>query len=269
MTSSQSMLRVTRDGGVMTVTLCLPERLNPLRAEMQEELRSVLAGVHDDRSVRALVLTGSGRAFCVGADLSGMNPEAVGCKSLGQWTGDVMESTSNPLILDLRSLPVPTLAAVNGPAAGAGVGLALACDVVIAARSAYFYLPFAPRLGVVPDLGATWFLPRMAGRARAMGMTLIDERIPAEQALEWGLIWNCVEDSVLADTVHEAAQRLAALPPGIIVEIRAAYDRSESRSLADQLAYEAGRQRELIDRDAFREGVAAFLAKRPPKFGER
>lgn len=266
--TDEPLLYDVRDG-VATVTLDQPDRLNPLSVAIQYRLREVLAGIADDRSVRALVLTGSGKAFCVGADLGTMNAGAAGEQSLGDRTADFMNTTSNPLIADLRALPVPTVAAVNGPAAGAGVGLALACDVVIAARSAYFYLPFIPRLGVVPDLGTTWFLPRLVGRARAVALTLLGDRLPAEQAAAWGLIWACVDDAVLRDTAQAAALRLAALPAHAALETRRAYDASDANTLAAQLRYEAERQRDLIDRPSFAEGVDAFLGKRPPVFEGR
>jgi enoyl-CoA hydratase/carnithine racemase len=164
--------------GIATLTLNLPAKLNPIARELQIELRDALERIRDDRAVRAVILTGAGKAFCVGADLSAMATGDEG-KSLGTQTAEWMQSLSNPLIETLRTLPVPVVAAVNGAAAGAGVGLALAADVTIAARSAYFYLPFLPKLGIVPDLGCTWAIPRRAGKARAMGMALLDERLSA------------------------------------------------------------------------------------------
>jgi len=164
---------------------------------------------------------------------------------------------------------MPTLAVLNGPAAGAGVGLALACDVVLAARSAYLYLPFAPRLGIVPDLGTTWFAPRLTGRARATGMALLDQRITADQAAAWGLIWASVEDAELPGVARETATRLAGLPPGVALEVRRAHDAAETNDLAAQLRFEASRQRELLDGEAFAEGVRAFLEKRSPRFPSR
>lgn len=204
----------------------------------------------------------------MGADLSAMAPGGEG-KSLGAQTAEWMQSLSNPLIETLRTLPVPVVAAVNGAAAGAGVGLALAADVTIAARSAYFYLPFLPKLGIVPDLGCTWAIPRRAGRARAMGMALLDERLGAEQAVQWGLIWACADDEQLLDEARAIAQRLARLPPHAVVEAREAFEAAERHTLAEQLHYESERQRELIDRPTFREGVSAFLQKRPPSFPGR
>jgi 2-(1,2-epoxy-1,2-dihydrophenyl)acetyl-CoA isomerase len=256
------------DGRIATVTLNDPDRLNPLGVPLQRRLREILAEVRADRSVRVLVLTGAGKAFCVGADLSAMNAASPG-KTLGESSAEMMTGLSNQIITDLRDLPVPTIAAVNGPAAGAGVALALAADIAIAARSAYFYLPFMPRLGIVPDLGTSWFLPRSVGRARATALTLLGDRLTADLAAQWGLVWACVDDAGLPDAVHHAAQRLAALPAHAAVETRRAYDAAQANSLEAQLAYEAGRQRELIDADAFAEGVRAFLGKRTPVFEGR
>lgn len=255
--------------GIATVTLNLPQRLNPLATALQQELLQALQRVEQDRSVRALVLTGAGRAFCVGADLNEMRTQLQGTGSTGAWTAETMRAWTNPLILRLRSLPVPVLTVVNGPAAGAGVGLALAGDVVVAAASAYFYLPFLPKLGIVPDAGSTWFVPRLVGRTRAMGMSLLGERLNAQRAADWGLIWSAIEDDRLAAETARLAAQLAALPAHAVLEARAAFAAAETSSLEAQLAYECGRQRELIDGPAFQEGVAAFFEKRAPVFASR
>ena len=257
-----------RDGPVAILRLHLPERLNPLALPLQERLRALLAELAADRSVRALVLTGTGKAFCVGADLSGMQPPSDG-RSLGEWTRDTMVALSNRLVEDLRGLPFPVVAAVNGPCAGAGVGLALAADIVLAARSAYFFLSFMPRLGIVPDLGSTWFLERFVGRPRAVAMSLLGERISAEQAAQWGLVWACVDDAQLQTQALAMAQRLASLPAYAAQEIRQVFDRAAQQDLPAQLRHEAERQRELIDRPEFLEGVQAFLQKREPRFPPR
>ncbi|GAA4358453.1 2-(1,2-epoxy-1,2-dihydrophenyl)acetyl-CoA isomerase PaaG [Variovorax defluvii] len=254
--------------GVATLTLNLPAKLNPIALDLQLALRECFARVREDRAVRALVLTGAGRAFCVGADLSAMRPPAEG-QTLGDQTAQWMQSTSNPLIEEMRTLPVPVVCAINGPAAGAGVGLALAGDVTVAAKSAYFYLSFLPRLGIVPDLGCTWIIPRLVGPARAMGMSLLDERISAERAAQWGLIWACMADDMLLPEARQIAQRLARLPAHAVVEARRAFEASARHTLPEQLHYESERQRELIDRPEFAEGVAAFLQKRAPNFPER
>jgi 2-(1,2-epoxy-1,2-dihydrophenyl)acetyl-CoA isomerase len=262
------VLYEARDG-IATLTLNYPEKLNPIAIPLQTDLRDALARLAEDKSVRAAILTGAGRAFCVGADLSGMRPAPDDTRSQGNRSGDMMEQLSNKIILALRESPVPVVAAVNGPAAGAGVGIALACDIVVAARSAYFYLPFMPRLGIVPDLGTTWFLPRLVGRARATAMSLLAERLSAEQAAQWGLIWASFDDDALMDEARSVAARLAAMPAHAIAEIRNAYDAAETNGLAQQLSYEATRQRELIDKETFAEGVRAFQEKREPKFSER
>jgi len=254
--------------GVATLTLNLPAKLNPIAIDLQHELADCLARVRSDAAVRAVVLTGAGKAFCVGADLSAMNAPQDG-RTLGQQTADWMASTSIPLIEQIRALPVPVVCAVNGPAAGAGVGLALACDIVIAAKSAYFYLPFLPKLGIVPDLGCTWFIPRRVGPARALGMALLDEKLGAETAAQWGLIWSSVDDDLLLLEAGKTAQRLARLPAHAVIEARRAIEAAEDNSLSEQLHYEADRQRELIDSPSFAEGVKAFLQKRPPVFRPR
>jgi 2-(1,2-epoxy-1,2-dihydrophenyl)acetyl-CoA isomerase len=265
MTIAQPLLE-ERHGDVLVLSLHIPERLNPIARELQHALRARLALLREDRSVAALVLTGAGRAFCVGADLSSMGGDADAEGSLGERSYASMESLSNRIIEDLRTLPMPVVSAVNGPAAGAGVGIALAADIVLAARSAYFYLPFMPRLGIVPDLGTTWFLERFVGRARAVGMSLLGEKLSAEQAAQWGLVWACVDDADLKAQALALAQRLARLPAHAAREVRAAYESAGRSTLVEQMRYEAGRQRELLDGAAFAEGVKAFREKREPVF---
>jgi len=263
-TDDSSPVVCQREGDIAILSLNLPHRLNPLSMPMQEALRAQLARLRDEGRVRAVVLTGVGKSFCVGADLTSMDASAPG--SLGERTAEAMQALSNRLIEDLRSMPFAVVSAVNGPCAGAGVGMALAADVVLAARSAYFYLPFMPRLGIVPDLGTTWFLERLVGRGRAVAMSLLGERLGAEQAAQWGLAWACVEDADLRTRAVELAQRLAKLPLHAVREIRAAYEHAADATLVGQMRYEADRQRELIDRPEFAEGVKAFLEKREPKF---
>ncbi|MBS0343381.1 MAG: enoyl-CoA hydratase/isomerase family protein [Proteobacteria bacterium] len=268
MVDVSTVLYEARDG-VATLTLNLPHKLNPIALDLQRELAGALARARDDRSVRAVVLTGAGRAFCVGAELGSMRGSDNKGQSLGNASAQWMQELSHPLIESLRSMPVPVLCAVNGAAAGAGVGMALACDIVIAARSAYFYLPFLPKLGIVPDLGCTWAIPRLVGPARAMGMALLDERVSADMAVQWGLIWASLEDELLLLEAQKIAQRLARLPAHAVVEARRALEASARHTLPEQLHYESERQRELIDRPEFAEGVAAFLQKRAPVFPAR
>lgn len=257
------------DDGIAIVTLNEPAKRNPLSPQQAAELLAVLARVREDLSVRALMLTGAGKSFCAGANLDDMNAHEGSGKSLGEATFDTMEGLSNPLILALQELPVPVLTCLNGGAVGGGVGLALAADVVIAARSAYFYLPSMTRLGLVPDLGASWFLREQVGRARAMGMTLLGDRLSAQQAAQWGLVWMCVDDADLRAEALALARRLAALPPHAALETRRADRAARSGPLASQLAYEAARQRELLDGDSFAEGVRAFAERRDPLFPGR
>ena len=264
--TTDNVLLEEREGSVLILSLNIPARLNPISRDLQAALRTRLAQLRTDDSVHAIVLTGAGKAFCVGADLSSMGKDPAAQGSLGERTYEGMEGMSNRLIEDLRSMPIPVVCAVNGPAAGAGVGIALAADIVLAARSAYFYLPFMPRLGIVPDLGTTWFLERFVGRARAVGMSLLGEKLSAEQAAQWGLIWGCVEDAELMGQAVALAQRLGRLPAHAAREVRAAYDNAGRSTLVEQMRYEAERQRELLDGAAFAEGVKAFREKRDPVF---
>lgn len=261
------------NGEIALIVLQDSARMNPLGRPLQLRLRELLAEVREDTSLRALVLTAEGRGFCVGADLSSMGGAQGGAqadgRTLGAQTADNMQQLSNRLILDLQQLPVPVVCAINGAAAGAGVGLALAGDVALAARSAYFYLPFLPRLGIVPDLGTTWFIERRLGRARALGLSLLGDRLGAQQAADWGLVWACVDDEALREQALATAARLARLPAGAVLEARRALDHAAASTLEQQLHYEAERQRELVGAPAFMEGVQAFMQKREPVFAPR
>lgn len=253
------------EGSLGILTLNLPDKLNGLSGPMQAEIRDVLAGLRAQREVRALIITGAGRAFSAGADLADILAKGDG-QAQAESTYQAVLEQSNPLILDLRSSPIPVVAAVNGVAAGAGASLALAADVVVAAESAGFLMPFVPRLGIVPDLGMTWMLPRLCGDARARGMLLLGERLGARQAADWGLIWSCVADAELMTVARDLAARLAAMPRHATAELKASLASAERVSLAEQLQYEAERQRELIAHEAFQEGLAAFLGKRVAVF---
>lgn len=254
--------------GVATLTLNDADRMNPLTPGLMDGCLEALDRVRADSSVRVLLLTGAGRAFCVGADLSTFDSSRPGGqnRTAGEVIGDLLENGGNPLVHGLRTLHVPVVCAVNGPAAGGGTGLALAADVVIAARSAFFYLPFTPALGLVPDVGATWTLPRTVGRARAIGLTLLGNRLSAHEAAHWGLIWSCVEDTDLPRESLCIAQRLARLPAHAVLEVRKLYRQSEINTFEQQLVFERERQMELAGRPSFDEGVRAFLEKREPRF---
>jgi 2-(1,2-epoxy-1,2-dihydrophenyl)acetyl-CoA isomerase len=262
-------ITLTRDGDVAIITLDNPERRNALSRDMQHGLRDLLAEVHETTAFRALLLTASSTAFCAGADLNGAIPSGDATTSRGAATGKVMQELSNPLITALQGLPIPVVSALPGVAAGAGVGIALAADIVIAARSAYFYLPFIPKLGIVPDLGTTWFLERILGRGRATALTLLGAKLSAEKAEQWGLIWSCVDDASLQTEALAVARQLAKLPAHAAEETRHAYDAAAGNDLAAQLQYEAERQSELLDRPEYDEGVRAFMEKREPSFAAR
>src|SRR3954471_5675686 len=194
--------------GVARITLNRPERLNSFTRQMHAEVRDALAAVAADTTARVLVLTGAGRGFCAGQDLS---DRAVSPGDAPVDLGDSIERDYLPLVQGLRALPMPVVCAVNGVAAGAGANVALACDIVVAARSATFIQPFC-RLGLVPDSGGTWLLPRMLGTARALGLSLLGDKLPAEKAAAWGLIWACVDDAELSPTVDKLAAQLAEAP---------------------------------------------------------
>ena len=257
-----STIRFERDGGVATLTFNRPDRLNSFTVQMHGEVRAALDAVVRDRSLRCLVITGAGRGFCAGQDL---NDRAVAPGSESPDLGHSIETYYRPLIVTLRSLPLPVICAINGVAAGAGANLALAGDLVFAARSASFIQSFA-KIGLVPDCGGTWQLPRLIGRARAMGLALLGDRLSAEQAEQWGLIWRCVDDDALMPTVTEVARQLAAGPTRGYARTKQAIDLGDRLSLEQSLDLERDYQRELGRSDDYREGVAAFMDKRAPRF---
>jgi 2-(1,2-epoxy-1,2-dihydrophenyl)acetyl-CoA isomerase len=249
-------------GGVARVTLNRPDRLNSFTARMHGELRDALAAVRADTSARVLLLTGAGRGFCAGQDLS---DRAVAPGDAPVDLGASIEANYRPLVLALRSLPMPVVCAVNGVAAGAGANIALACDLVVAAKSASFIQAFC-KIGLIPDSGGTFFLPRLVGTARAMGLSLLGDKLSAQQAADWGLIWKCVEDADLAPTVDALLAQLAQAPTRGLVATRRALHASSHATLEAQLDLERDLQRELGNSADYREGVAAFLAKRAPQF---
>ncbi|MES2148965.1 MAG: enoyl-CoA hydratase-related protein [Pseudomonadota bacterium] len=250
--------------GIAVLTFNLPANRNSLTLELQAEFLDALTRLRQCEEAGALVVTGAGHSFCSGADLRELS--AIKGHTLGELGASMMERLTNPMITGLQNLPIPVVAAVNGAAAGAGASIALAADIVVAGHSAYFVATFLPRLGIVPDLGASWFLPRNMGRARSLGMVLLGERLPAARAQLWGLIWDCVADECVLDEAIAIARRLAKAPAHAALEARRAFDAADRNSLAGQLDYEKERQRELLDRPTFKEGVAAFIAKREPLF---
>ena len=253
------------EAGVAHLTLNRPDKLNSFNTQMHAEIRSVLADLGHSHQARALLLSGAGRAFCAGQDLS---DRAVAPGGAAVDLGESIEKNYRPLVLALRNLPMPVVAAVNGVAAGAGASIALACDVVIAARSASFVQAFS-RIGLIPDSGGTWFLPRLVGNARAMGLALFGDKLGAEQAQDWGLIWRCVDDEQLEPVSREMCRQLAAGPTRGFVRTRQAIHGGWDATLEQQLDLERDFQRELGNSEDYREGVAAFLARRPPRFTGR
>ena len=248
--------------GVATLTLNRPERLNSFTVAMHGEVRAALDEIANDRSIRCFVLTGAGRGFCAGQDLS---DRAVAPEANGVDLGFSIENYYKPLLQRLRMLAMPTIAAVNGVAAGAGANIPFACDLVYAAQSASFIQSFS-KLGLVPDCGGTWWLPRLIGPARAMGLTLLGEKISAAQAAEWGLIWRCVADDQLQSTVRSIALQLAAGPTRGYVRTRQAIDAAMLLPFDQALDVERDYQRELGQSSDYREGVSAFIEKRTARF---
>ena len=245
-------------GGVARITLNRPDKLNSFNLAMHHELRDALDTLTDTRVV---ILTGAGRAFCAGQDL---NERAVASDHPVD-LGVTVETCWNPLIRRLRDLPQPIIARVNGVAAGAGANVALACDIVVAAKSAKFIQSFTP-IGLIPDSGGTWVLPRLVGQARALGLALTGDPLSAEQAAEWGLIWKAVDDDALDAEVDALATRLASLPPLGLAETKKMIRSTWSRTLDQELQEERNEMRRLGFTADYREGVAAFLEKRKPTF---
>ena len=266
---SEPLVLSAQLGAVRTLTLNRPKALNSFTAEMHGELAAALSAVETDRSVRCLVLTGAGRGFCAGQDLAdpavapNLNPGAQPTD-----VGDVIERYYKPLALRLRAMPIPVIAAVNGVAAGAGASIALGCDLVIATRSASFIQAFS-KIGLIPDAGGTWLLPRLVGRAHALALAMTGDKLPAEEAQRIGLIWKCVDDAVFVGEVRLLAERMAAMPVAALAATRAAMDAALHLGYAEALSEEGRLQSRLSAAPDYLEGVAAFLAKRPATFSDR
>ncbi|MDA8258862.1 MAG: 2-(1,2-epoxy-1,2-dihydrophenyl)acetyl-CoA isomerase PaaG [Betaproteobacteria bacterium] len=249
------------ESGIARITLNRPDRLNSFNADMHLELRDALQHIRDG-GARVLLLTGAGRGFCAGQDLADRNVSA-GAEPVD--LGYTIETYYRPLVLGLRALEMPVICAVNGVAAGAGASIALACDIVIAARSASFIQAFC-KLGLVPDAGGTWALPRLVGTARAMGLAMLGDKLPAEQAADWGLIWKCVDDDQLMAEADKLAVHFSTAPTKGLARTKQALYASGGNSLEQQLDLERASQQELGFGHDYREGVAAFMEKRSPNF---
>ena len=252
---------ISLDAGVLRLTLNRPDKLNAFSIEMHHGLAAAMTRAESESAVRCLLVTGSGRGFCAGADLTGRDLKADKNVDLGE----TLDRHYNPLIRRMRALEKPIVCAVNGVAAGAGANFALACDLVLAARSASFIQAFV-KIGLVPDCGGSYFLPRLAGMQRAMALAMTGDRLSAEDAERWGLIWKCVDDADLKSESEKLALMLAAGPTKSLGLIKKAMYASAGNTLAAQLDMERDLQREIGKGTDYREGVAAFLEKRKPSF---
>jgi 2-(1,2-epoxy-1,2-dihydrophenyl)acetyl-CoA isomerase len=266
---SEPLVLVTQTGAVQTIALNRPAALNSFTGELHVQLLAALEAAAANTAVRAVVLTGTGRAFCAGQDLT--DPAVAPDLSPGaapKDMGHVIDAFYRPLCLRVRSMPVPVVAAVNGVAAGAGANLALGCDMVLAARSASFIQAFT-KIGLVPDTGGLWLLPRLVGRAQALGLALLGDKLPAAEAERLGLIWRCVDDAELLSEAQALAQRLAAMPVQALVATRQGMDAALLMDYGQALTHEADLQRQLGAAHDYSEGVAAFIGKRAPQFTDR
>jgi 2-(1,2-epoxy-1,2-dihydrophenyl)acetyl-CoA isomerase len=255
---------VEQHAGYRIITLNRPERLNAFNEAMHLALRTAIDEAEADASCRALMITGAGRGFCTGQDLS----DRLAKPGESVVLGAAQEAHYNPLVRKLRSLSFPVVAAVNGVAAGAGCNIALACDIVLAARSANFVQSFA-RVGLIPDSGGTWILPRLVGEARARGLALLAQELPAEKAADWGLIWRCVDDNALIYEARRICEHFAGAPTQGLALIKRALNASASNTLDAQLDLERDMQRAASLTPDYAEGVRAFMEKRKPKFTGR
>ena len=253
---SQVIYEVT--SGIATITLNRPDKLNSFTHQMHADLRAAFDLIDQDSSIRVIVITGAGRGFCAGQDLADPQTDINDL-------GSALEKNYNTLIARMASHPRPIIAAVNGVAAGAGANLALAADLTIMGKNASLIQAFV-RIGLLPDAGGTWFLPRKAGLQQAMGLAMTGEKINGEQALQMGLVWKVVDDAIVLDSAYELAKQLALLPPLALTEMKQAIRQAMGNSLEEQLSLEKEAQSRLGQSNDFKEGVAAFLEKRSPVF---
>ena len=255
---SELQIQITQDAAVRTITFNRPSALNAFTSLMLLQLREALDAAAEDKAVRCVVVTGAGRGFCAGQDLADA-PADIGA---------LLEERYAPLALRLRQMPIPVIAAVNGVAAGAGASFALGCDLVLAAESASFIQAFA-KVGLIPDCGGSWLLPRLVGRARALQLALLGDKLPAAEAAAMGLIYRCVPDADLASTAQALALRLAAMPVCALAATRKAFDEGLMLDFETALKAEAITQSRLAAAADFSEGKSAFLQKRAPEFKDR
>ena len=251
---------VSLDSGVLRITLNRPEKLNAFNPALHKGLADAMSRAESEAAIRCLLITGAGRGFCAGQDLGERDMKATTID-----LGSGLETWYNPLVKRMRALPKPIVCAVNGVAAGAGANFALACDLVLAARSASFIQAFV-KIGLVPDCGGSYFLPRLAGTQRAMALAMTGERLSAQDAVRWGLIWKCVDDAQLGAEAEKISRQLASGPTKSLGLIKQAIYSSANNDLAAQLDLERDLQREIGKGSDYREGVAAFLEKRKPEF---
>ena len=263
---SYENILVETAGHVATLTLNRPTSLNSLNKGLIDDVRNALRALRNDANVKALIVTGAGRGFCAGADLANAGFNDGVQRSVGEGISHSMEIAYNPLVRDLTEFPKPVVVAVNGVAAGGGVGLALSGDIVIAAKSSYYVQVFGPKLGLVPDMGCTWFFPHLLGRARSRALAMLGDRLPAEKAAEWGLIWAAVDDTQLLTEARTLAERLSKGPTLAFGAIKRTLDAAGENTLDQQLELERRTQQMLGDTEDFREGVTAFLTKRDAQF---
>jgi 2-(1,2-epoxy-1,2-dihydrophenyl)acetyl-CoA isomerase len=251
----------TAQDGIHTVTLNSPETLNAMSYELMGELLDQLKRIDAEQGAKAVILTGNGRGFSSGAELGAMDTRMTE-PGFGAGVAHFMHTICSPVVEQIWASRVPVIGAINGPAVGGGFGLAIACHIVIAARSAYFNLPFSSRLGLLPDMGATWLLPRILGYSRALSLCLLGERLSAEDAVRIGLIHQCHDDSVLLDEARNLAARLVGVSPSAFRELKLAFQAADHNTLSEQLGLEADRQGVLIEEPAFRNAVDAFVKGR-------